>query len=79
MKYKLAYHTNNPSILKPLPHEVWPPNADEEELRELACQRNKDIGIKGCTGPIKELEDNFKDFLDNKVKYALTFNSGTSA
>lgn len=78
MSYKLACN-NKPLILKPLPHEFWPPRAKKEELQELAKQRNKDIGIKGCVGPIKEFEENFKQFLNNKVKYAVTFNSGTSA
>lgn len=68
-----------PLISKKLPHELWPPKATKEELKELAFQRNTDIGIKGCVGPIKELENKFKEFLNNKVKYAITFNSGTSA
>ena len=65
-------------IKQPLPHEIWPPDADEEELRELSAQRNLDIGIRGRVGPIKEFEENFLNFLDNQVKYAVTFNSGTS-
>lgn len=79
MEYKLAYYNNKPHILKPLPHEIWPPKATKKELRELATQRNIDISIRGCSGPIKEFEENFKIFLGNKVKYAITFNSGTSA
>jgi dTDP-4-amino-4,6-dideoxygalactose transaminase len=35
--------------------------------------------IKGSTGPIRELEDAWKEFLNNSVKHAITFNSGTSA
>lgn len=79
MEYNLAYYNNNPHILNPLPHEIWPPKATEEELHELSRQRNTDISIRGCTGPIKELEENFKNFLGNKVEHAITFNSGTSA
>ena len=75
--YKSFY--KEPTIIKPLPHEVWPPNANQPELHELSFQRNNDIRIAGKTGPIKEFEDNFLKFLNNQVDYAVTFNSGTSA
>lgn len=61
------------------PHEIWPPLADEAELLALIDQRKKDISIKGRTGIIKELEDAFLDYLDHKMKYCISFNSGTSA
>lgn len=55
MNYKLAYNNNKPHILRPLPHEIWPPQATKEELQELAKQRNKDIGIRGCAGSHKRI------------------------
>jgi dTDP-4-amino-4,6-dideoxygalactose transaminase len=67
------------AIPQPLPHDVWPPPGADDELRELAAQRNIDISIRGRTGPIAELEEKFRNFLDGKVKHAITFNSGTSA
>jgi dTDP-4-amino-4,6-dideoxygalactose transaminase len=63
----------------PHPHEIWPPKATKQELREIAQQRNKDISIKGITGPIAEFEEMFANFLENKVAYQITYNSGTSA
>lgn len=76
---KLAINGGLKSVTISRPHEVWPPKAGLRELFEIAMQRNKDIGIKGKTGPIKEFEDLFADFLENKSKYQVTFNSGTSA
>ena len=61
------------------PHEIWPPKANLRELFEIAIQRNRDIGIKGKTGPIKKFEDLFSLFLKKQTKYQITFNSGTSA
>ncbi|WP_031508070.1 DegT/DnrJ/EryC1/StrS family aminotransferase [Streptomyces megasporus] len=75
----LALLGGEPAISRPLPHEVWPPPASEEELAALAAQRNLDISIKGSSGPIAELERDFLDFLENRVRWAVTFNSGTSA
>lgn len=60
-------------------HFIWPPPPDKFELEDLVKQRKNDISIKGRSGPIKEFEDNFLAYLDNKVKYGITFNSGTSA
>jgi len=60
------------------PHEIWPPAASQEELNDLIVQRNLDIGIKGKTGPIEKFENAFLDFLENKAKFSLSFNSGTS-
>lgn len=77
--YKLAIKGGTKQISTPLPHEIWPPKAQQDELDELAAQRNIDIGIKGRTGPIKEFEELFLKFLEHKAKYAVTFNSGTSA
>lgn len=53
--------------------------ADEAELSEPAAQRNTDISIKGNSGPIGRLEDDFLAFLDGGARFAVTFNSGTSA
>lgn len=61
------------------PHEVWPPAGSPAELAELAAQRDLDISIRGSTGPISELEHAFLGFLDHRVRYAITYNSGTSA
>ncbi|WP_071144156.1 DegT/DnrJ/EryC1/StrS aminotransferase family protein [Coprococcus phoceensis] len=79
MKEKLAINGGIKSVTIEHPHEIWPPLAGEDELKELAEQRNLDISIRGKSGPIKELEDDFKKFMDNKIKYTVTFNSGTSA
>jgi len=76
---KLAISGGEKAVTIPHPHEVWPPKAGLRELIDIAKQRNRDIGIKGKTGPIKEFEDLFNNFLENKVKYQVTFNSGTSA
>ncbi len=61
------------------PHYQWPPHAFEDELDEIVMQRNLDISIKGKSGPILEFENAFKQFLDNQIKYTVSFNSGTSA
>jgi dTDP-4-amino-4,6-dideoxygalactose transaminase len=66
-------------VTTPRPHEIWPPPATESELLELARQRNEDISIKGRTGPIRRFEDEFLAFLEDRLTYAVTFNSGTSA
>jgi len=66
-------------VTSPMPHEFWPPEPEEAELRDLADQRKKDISIKGKSGPIKQLEKNFLVFLENQRKYCISFNSGTSA
>lgn len=79
MKSKLAILGGHRAVSEPKPHVIWPPNADMEELNELSSQRNIDIGIRGRTGPIKSFEEKFLDFLERKVEYAVTFNSGTSA
>ncbi|WP_369204316.1 DegT/DnrJ/EryC1/StrS family aminotransferase [Streptomyces sp. PU-14G] len=75
----LALLGGAPVIHQPLPHEVWPPPADEAELAELARQRNTDISIRGNAGPIGALERDFLDFLEGGARFAVTFNSGTSA
>lgn len=61
------------------PHDPWPPQPSEEEILELGAQRREDISIRGRTGPIAELEDEFLAFLGGSVEHAITFNSGTSA
>lgn len=61
------------------PHFVWPPLPDANELKDLVNQRKKDISIKGKSGPIKILEEEFLKFLENQRKYCISFNSGTSA
>jgi len=63
----------------PSPHEIWPPEPDELELRDLVEQRKSDISIRGRTGSIKRLEDNFLGFLEGQAKWCISFNSGTSA
>lgn len=75
----LAINGGKKAVTIPSPHEIWPPKAGLRELFDIARQRNRDIGIKGKTGPIKEFEDLFNDFLEKQVKYQITFNSGTSA
>lgn len=78
-KATLALCGGDPTIIKKTKHFIWPPLSSRQEQLDLANQRDIDISIKGSSGPIKKLEDNFFEFLDNKVKYAITFNSGTSA
>src|SRR5690606_10076033 len=70
---------NKKIVTYQMPHEIWPPEPDKDELKDLANQRKKDISIKGKSGPIKELEEKFLIFLENQRKYCISFNSGTSA
>lgn len=70
---------STPAVTRPRPHDPWPPAPTQEELEDLAEQRVQDISIKGHSGPIGELEDQFLNFLDGSIRYAVTFNSGTSA
>jgi dTDP-4-amino-4,6-dideoxygalactose transaminase len=76
---ELALLGGSPAVTVPRPHEVWPPQAGESELKALAGQRNEDISIRGRTGPIAVFENEFLDFLEGQRRYAVTFNSGTSA
>jgi dTDP-4-amino-4,6-dideoxygalactose transaminase len=76
---ELAILGGKPTVTAALPHDVWPPPAEQAELQALAEQRNLDIGIRGRAGPIAKLEDEFLQFMEEKVRYAVTFNSGTSA
>ncbi len=76
---ELALFGGNPIINAPHPHENWPPDATADELHDIAKQRNIDISLKGRSGIILELEEEFKKFLNQQVDYAITFNSGTSA
>ncbi len=76
---KLAISGGEKSVTIPRPHEIWPPKGNDQELNEIARQRNIDIGIKGKSGPIKDFEELFRDFLEGSVKYQVSFNSGTSA
>ncbi|GEM_PF-1230901 len=59
-------------------HATWPPPPEKKELLDIIAQRRKDINITGRTSSIKTLEDNFLSYLKS-VKYAITYNSGTSA
>lgn len=79
MAEELAMLGGEPVVTMAHPHYVWPPPALADELKELAQQRNKDISLKGLTGPVKDFEDAFRQFLDNKVRFMVSFNSGTSA
>lgn len=74
---KKARYTKSVTIAGP--HFVWPPAPEQDELDALIRQRKKDISIKGKSGPIKILEESFLEYLENKVKYCISFNSGTSA
>jgi dTDP-4-amino-4,6-dideoxygalactose transaminase len=74
---KLAILGGEPVVRFPPPHAPWPAAASEEELQALVLQRNTDILIRGRTGPPAALEDAFREFIG--VRYAVTFNSGTSA
>lgn len=76
---KLAIHGGQRAVTAPRPHFEWPPPASQDELEALSLQRNLDISIKGSSGPVLALEEAWKDFLGRRVKYAITFNSGTSA
>lgn len=75
----LAINGGEKAVSTPYPHFIWPPKSNKQEKIDLGIQRDKDISIKGSSGPIRELENKFKSFLKNKVKYAITYNSGTSA
>lgn len=76
---ELAINGGRKSVTIKSPHFVWPPKSSVQEKKDLGAQRDKDISIKGRSGPIKKLEENFLAFLDNKRKYAISFNSGTTA
>lgn len=76
---KLAINGGKKSVTTKHPHFIWPPKSNVQEKKDLANQRDKDISIKGRSGPIREFEEDFLDFLGRKRKYAITFNSGTSA
>lgn len=78
-KSQLAFYGGQPTVTIPGPHEVWPPKPSTSERYHLGLQRQADISIAGSSGPVGRLEENFKKFLDNKVKYSISFNSGTSA
>lgn len=79
MYKQLAIDGGNSAVNVPHPHYQWPPDALVDELNEITVQRNSDISIKGKSGPILEFENAFKQFLDNQIKYTVSFNSGTSA
>ncbi len=79
MYKKLALLGGEPAVNVPHPHIVWPPLASQAELEDIAAQRNRDISIKGKSGPIRDFEEAFKSFLENEVQYTVSFNSGTSA
>lgn len=78
-KDRLAINGGQKTVTIDDPHFIWPPKSDKQERDDLASQRDKDISIKGRSGPIKELEEKFLNFLGNKRKYAISFNSGTAA
>ncbi|MHA6803249.1 DegT/DnrJ/EryC1/StrS aminotransferase family protein [Salinifilum ghardaiensis] len=75
----LAIRGGPATVRTPLPHEIWPPPSTEQERAELAAQRDTDISIRGSSGPVEALEDEFLDLVDRRSRYAITFNSGTSA
>lgn len=75
----LAINTGKKTVKIKKPHFVWPPKSINQERIALGKQRDKDISIKGRSGPIKEFEEKFLKFLENKRKYGITYNSGTSA
>lgn len=79
MNSRLALFGGEPTVTVSQPHEIWPPPATQDELSELATQRNSDISIRGRTGPILEFEELFLAFLGGEREYAVSFNSGTSA
>lgn len=79
MSENLALLGGKPAVSIPHPHEVWPPPASQAELEDIAQQRNRDISIKGKSGPIHDFEEAFKSFLENEAQYTVSFNSGTSA
>jgi len=55
----LALAGGQPAVTIPQPHFVWPYPSTKAEKVALATQRDLDISIKGRTGPIAELEDEF--------------------
>ncbi len=75
---KLAINGGPKIIRNKQIHAKWPPNANKKEISEIGKQRNLDINISGKTGPIRKFEEMFLKFMNNEVKYAITFNSGTS-
>ncbi len=79
MEPKLALLGGEPAVTAAHPHEPWPPPAAQEELDRLARQRVDDINIRGNAGPIGELEEAFREELAPESRYAVAFNSGTSA
>lgn len=79
MSFDKPYQDEPTITARELPHEVWPPQAGEEELNEIKMQRNKDIRIAGRSGSIKEFEEMFLQFMEGGAKHAVSFNSGTSA
>jgi len=80
MGTQLAMFGGAPEVSTPFPHEVWPPPATPGELAEISWQRQKDISIKGRSGPIKDLEDEaLAGLLDGRSQFCVSFNSGTSA
>lgn len=52
----LAIFGGTAAVTAPRPHEVWPPQPSEDELKQLAEQRRKDISIRGNDGPVGEFE-----------------------
>jgi dTDP-4-amino-4,6-dideoxygalactose transaminase len=76
---QLALLGGIPVIQTPHPHFVWPPQSSALEKIELGEQRDRDISIKGRSGPIFQLEEEFLKFLQHQRKFAITFNSGTAA
>lgn len=76
---KLALRGGPMAVKNIHPHFVWPPLSTKAERDDLALQRDKDISIKGSSGPIRQLEEAWKVFLGGSVRHAITFNSGTSA
>lgn len=79
LRPRLAVRGGPPLVTIPSPHFTWPFPASEAEKKALVEQRDLDISIKGRTGPILALEEAFLHFLDHQVRYAISFNSGTSA
>ncbi len=76
---KLSLLGGEKTVTAAHPHYKWPPDADMLELEDLVAQRNTDISTAGRTGPIRDFEEAFLEFMEGRVKYAVTFNSGTSA
>lgn len=76
---RLALLGGDPAVRLAQPHAPWPPPATRAEMDDIARQRNLDIVNSGCTGPTAALEVAFRQFLGGRLRYAVTFNSGTSA